>query len=417
MNWIDQPHFAALDWAREHHDVVVLDRHGTIVEQLRFEHTAAGWKQLQELAARYPNLPRAIETSQGTVVEQLFAAGVRVYPVNPKSAQRYRERHAPTGVKDDARDAWSLAEALRVDGHGWQPLQPLDPLVAELRLLCRDEIALIEQRSALINQLRQALHEYYPAALAAFDDWTKPSTWAFVVQFPTPQALQSAGRRKWEKFLHTHRLWRDPETTERRLAHFAHATALCGTPGTIAAKSLLATRLARLLHTLETQLEAYRARIEEAFARPPDHDLFGSLPGAGVKLAPRLLAEIGDDPQRFPSAQSLQCYAGTAPVTVQTGKLRYQKLRHACNLTLRYTLHRWADLRRKKCAWADAYYRAHRAKGQSHATAVRCLGQRWLKILWRMWQSRTRYDESLHTRNQTQHASWLLTLRDAKSSS
>jgi transposase len=414
MKWSDEPYYAALDWAREHHDVVVLDRHGTIVEQLRFEHTEAGWQQLRQLTARYPNLPMAVETSHGTVVEHLFAAGVRVYPVNPKAAERYRDRHAPSGVKDDARDAWSLADALRVDGHTWQPLQPLDPLVAELRLLCRDEIALIEQRTALIAQLRQALHEYYPTALAAFDDWTKPSTWAFVVSFPTPHVLQSAGRRKWEKFLHTHRLWRNPDTTEQRLQHFAQATSFCGTPGTIAAKSLLAVSLARLLQTLETQLEAYRARIDQAFAQHPDHDLFGSLPGTGEKLAPRLLAELGDDRSRFPDAQSLQCYSGTAPVTIQSGKICYQQLRRACNLTLRHTIHLWADLSRKKCAWAEAYYQAHRAKGQSHAMALRCLGQRWLKILWKMWQTRTPYDEALHTRNQTTHGSWVLTFGGAR---
>ena len=76
-------------------------------------------------------------------------------------------------------------------------------------------------------------------------------------------------------------------------------------------------------------------------------------------------------------------------------------------------VHLWADLSRKKCAWAQAYYQAHRAKGQSHATAVRCLGQRWLKILWTMWQSGTSYDESLHLRNQIKHGNWLLSLKIA----
>jgi transposase len=142
--------------------------------------------------------------------------------------------------------------------------------------------------------------------------------------------------------------------------------------------------------------------------------VFGSLPGACEKLAPRLLAEIGDDRNRFPNAQCLQCYGGTAPVTVQSGKMRYQQVRRACNMTLRYTIHLWADFSRNKCAWAEAYYQAHRAKGQSHAMALRCLGQRWLKILWKMWQTRTRYNETLHMHNQTEHGSWVLTLDPLK---
>jgi transposase len=410
MDWNMHPYFAALDWASDHHDVVVIDRLGQVKLAIRFEHSAEGWKQLQDALRDYPNAPIAIETSSGTVVEQLFALGVSVYPVNPKSAQRYRERHAPSAVKDDERDAWSLADALRLDGHGWKPLAPLDPVVAELRLLCRDEIALITQRTALINQLRQALHEYYPAALEAFEDWTITGAWAFIETFPTPAELENAGKRKWLAFLHAHRLWRT-DTAEHRLAIFARATAFGGGAPAVAAKSLLAVSLARLLRTLESQLELYRSRIESVFGQHPDHDLFGSLPGAGPKLASRLLAELGDDRDRFSEPQALQSYAGTAPVTIQSGKSSHQKMRHACNDTLRATVHLWADTSRHRCAWAQAYYKAHRAKGQSHSCALRCLGQRWLKILWKMWQSRTSYDEALHMRNQVEHGSWLLTLK------
>jgi transposase len=258
--------------------------------------------------------------------------------------------------------------------------------------------------------LRQALREYYPAALEAFADWTSPPTWAFIEAFPTPERLVKAGRAKWTTFLHAHRLWR-ADTAEHRLAIFSQALGFTGAAPTIAAKSLLAVSLARTIRTLEAQLQAYRARIEELFARHPDHDLFGSLPGTGPKLAPRLLAEMGDDRTRFSDPQALQSYAGTAPVTFQSGKMRFQLVRRACDLNLRASVHLWADLSRHRCAWAQAYYQAHRARGQTHACAIRCLGQRWLKILWKMWQDRTSYDEGLHTRNQTQHGSWILTLQ------
>ncbi len=410
--WHEQPHFAGLDWARSHHDVVVLYQHGTLAEKLHFAHTAEGWQQFRALVARCPRLPIAVETSQGTVVEQLLACGARVYPVNPKAAQRYRERQAPSGVKDDERDAWSLADALRLDGAVWRELASQDPMVAELHLLCRDEIALIEQRTAFVNQLIQCLHEYYPAALEAFDDWTCPGTWAFVLAFPTAPILRAAGRRKWQKFLHTHHLWR-ADSAEHRLAVFARATTLCGSAPTTAAKSLLAVSLARLLQALERQLDAYRERIAATFARHPDHDLFGSLPGAGDKLAPRLLAEIGANRAEFADAEALQCFAGTAPITIKTGNTCYHLVRFACNDTLRATVHLWADHSRANCAWAQTYYLKHRDSGQSHACALRCLGQRWLKILWRMLQTHTRYDESLHTRNQTRHGSWVLSLHPA----
>lgn len=62
--------------------------------------------------------------------------------------------------------------------------------------------------------------------------------------------------------------------------------------------ALPASSLAKLLRTIEVQLALYRQRIETLFAQHPGHDLFGSLPAVGAKLAPRLLAEIGEDRDR-----------------------------------------------------------------------------------------------------------------------
>lgn len=408
--WSERTAFAGFDWASDHHDIVVVDPHGTVVEAFRIDDTAEGWERLRQRLARYPGLAVAIETCCGAAVERLVQAGYAVFPVNPKAAKRYRERKAPSGTKTDFVDGWSLADALRMDGHGWRALKPDDPLTVELRLLCRDEISLIEQRTALVCQLRAALHEYYPVALQAFADWTTRGAWALVERFPTPQALAAAGKRRWEKFLHTHKLYHSRELYAKRLEFFAAAEQFCGSAAVTNAKSLLAKSLAIQLRVLEDHLDEYRRRIAERFGQHPDHDLFGSLPAAGEKLAPRLLAELGDDRGRFDSAESLQCYAGTAPVSFESGQIRKARFRRACQKTLRSTVHLWANLSRTKCAWAEAYYRSKRKRGQSHACALRCLGQRWLKILWKMWYSRTCYDADLHQRNQVTHGSWVIGL-------
>jgi hypothetical protein len=103
----------------------------------------------------------------------------------------------------------------------------------------------------------------------------------------------------------------------------------------------------------------------------------------------------------------LRCFAGTAPVLKESGKTRFAVLRRSCNKTLRATVHLWADLSRQTCTWAAAYYQEKKSRGVSHAAALRCLGQRWLKILWKMWQERKPYDEARHTRNQVKHGSWV----------
>lgn len=404
--WTHHTHFAALDWACDHHDVVVVDRTGMLATSFRFAHSAAGWAEFTEKMKPYAGAPLALETSSGPAVDQLLQRGWCLYPVNPKAAERYRERKVPSGTKTDLHDAWSLADSLRTDGHGWRRLIPEDDATALLQGLCRDEMALIEQRTALVNQLLACLREYYPVALDLFEDWTKPGAWALIIQFPTPQQLQAAGKRRWEKFLHANRLWR-ADTSPGRLLLFAEANSLPASPAVVGAKSLLATTLIKVLQALQGQLDEYRERIKETFSSHPDHGIFGSLPGAGEKLAPRLLSEIGCQREAFPDPETLCSQAGVNPVSFQSGRINKARIRWACVRTLRHTLHLWADCSRKQCAWAQAYYRGKREAGMSHAAALRCLGKRWLKILWRLWQDRTVYDESLHLKNQDRHGSWV----------
>ena len=408
-SWYQKKAYGALDWASEKHTVCLVNSQGKILEHFEIEHSGSGWKKFRERLANYGSVAFAIETSQGPAVEQLLEAGMEVYPINAKSAQAYRERKAPSGIKDDFLDAWSFADALRVDGHGWKALKPEDPLTKELRLLCRDEVNLIEQRTALINQLRHTLADYYPVALEAFEDWNSLSAWMFIQRFPTPQSLLQAGKRQWQKFLQTRHLWR-AESGPRRIELFSQAAQLAASEPTTNAKSLLALSLVQMLLVLEKQLAEYRKRIEQLFARHPDHDLFGSLPGAGKKLAPRLAAEIGTDRDRFPKASNLQCLAGTAPVTVASGRFRSVHRRWASNKHLLHALHLFAEKSIHQCVWAERYYHFHRSKDCSHANAVRRLAHRWLKIIHKMWLDRQPYDPELHHKNQLKHGSWIFRL-------
>jgi transposase len=411
--WQHLTHYAGFDWARDHHDIVIVDARGQIVAEFRIAHNLEGWQDFRQKIAAYPGLGIVIETSQGAAIDQLLQIDLTVYPIHPVAARRYRERKAPSGNKTDRVDAWSLADALRLDGSQWKALQPLDPLTQQLRLLCRDEMSLIEQRTALVNQLQQALSEYYPAALDAFKDWTRPSTWQFVLEFPTPEILLKRKRSRWEKFLHKHKLWR-PDTAEQRLKIFARAGAFCGSSAVTSAKSLLAVSLARLLRLLQAQLDEYRQQIERLFEQHPDSGLFGSLPGAARYLAPRLLGEITADPERFDDPQALQCLAGTGPVSYQSGQIHRVQVRHQCSKILRHIVHLWADCARHAAPWAETYYKKKRRDGMSHACALRCLGQRLLKIVWKMIQTRTPYNADVHAKNQLAHGSWVLQLLNQK---
>ena len=152
--WKDITHYAGFDWARDHHAVVIVNAQGEIVADFELQHSLEGWKSFREKTAAWPNLAVAIETNQGAAVDQLLQHNYTVYPVNPVASESYRKRKVPSGTKTDHVDGWGLADALRVDGHGWKSLQPMDPLTQQLRLLCCDEVLLIQQRTLLVNQLQ-----------------------------------------------------------------------------------------------------------------------------------------------------------------------------------------------------------------------------------------------------------------------
>ena len=46
--WQQRMYFAGFDWAKDHHDVVVVDRAGQIMMEMTLKHNASGWNRLRE---------------------------------------------------------------------------------------------------------------------------------------------------------------------------------------------------------------------------------------------------------------------------------------------------------------------------------------------------------------------------------
>ena len=95
--WNQITHYAGFDWAKDHHDVIILDASGKIIADFRFEHTAGGWEQFREKLAAYAGVAVAVETKSGTVVEHLQEIDCCIFPVHPQSAKAYRQRKVPSG--------------------------------------------------------------------------------------------------------------------------------------------------------------------------------------------------------------------------------------------------------------------------------------------------------------------------------
>jgi transposase len=159
---------------------------------------------------------------------------------------------------------------------------------------------------------------------------------------------------------------------------------------------LLVQALVSQLRVTLQAIEAFDTKITELAKRLPDYALFAALPGAGAILAPRLLVAFGEQRERYASAAQLQQYAGVAPVLERSGNKCWVHWRMACPTFLRQTFVEWAGSTIPRSFWASAYYQRQRDKGCSHQAALRALAYKWIRIVYRCWQTRTTYDESAY---------------------
>lgn len=398
--------YAGLDWADTHHDVVVIDEAGHHLASKRVEHTKAGLETLVQFLegisgpTQKEQVACILETNRGLLIAALLEAGFSVYPVNPKTLDR---RRAPSGAKTDQIDAYLLAKLGRSDLTDLRPLQPDSPLIQELKGLTRDQEQLIQMQTRLVNQLTACLKAYYPVALSLFSKLHQRSTLRFLQAYPTPQAAMAASVAQHSSVLkqagHP-----QADAIARKVVEKLHQPHLTADPITTRTKSRLTLALVSQLLPLLEQIAAYDEEIEALFLTHADSPLFTSLPGAGQRLAPRLLAEWGDDRARYANGRSVQALAGTAPVPYESGNFRSAKRRTACLKPLRNALYQFAWQSTLSEPWAKDYYRRKRAQGKSHSVAVRALSNTWVRIVFRMWTSQQGYERGIFEAAQGRHA-------------
>ena len=399
-----------IDWAEAEHAVCLLDASGAGLRRFRVPHNAAGLRRLRAAIAEAEPEPQAVlvalERAHGLLVDALLAAGYTVYALNPKAVERYRSRTRTAGAKSDPADAELLARILLTDRERHRPLRPSSRQAEAIRALARDDERAGRDERRLLNRLRQDLLEVFPQALVAFPQLAAVSALAFLARWPTAEAAQQVSIGELEQFLREQQHgW--PERTAARIHAALTAEALAAHPLVAQAKAGAIHLAAEQLLLLHRQRIAWRKQLETLLhgaGAHPDGEVLLSLPGLDARLAARVLGEIGDDRERFPTAAALQCYAGTAPVTRASGKLRVVAARFSCNRFLRQALLRWALCSLRVCPWARTFYDRQRGAGKTHYKALRALANRWLEILHHLLRTGQRYDEAIHQQNRAKAA-------------
>ncbi|HEY2957962.1 MAG TPA: IS110 family transposase [Actinomycetota bacterium] len=390
--------FVGLDWAEEHHDVVVMDELGGVAAKRRVAEGLAGLAVLHELLAAQVDDPAEVvigtETDRGLFVGALVAAGYRVYAVNPLAASRYRDRHAVSGAKSDPGDAKVLADLVRTDRHNHRPVAGDSDLAEAVKVLARTHQGLVWARQRQVNRLRSLLREFYPGALAAFGgDLGGRDALAVLAVAPTPTLGRRLPRATLSAVLRRAGRQRGAATRAAALQAALRAPQLQAPEVVAEASGAAVKALVGVIAALDAQLEELTGRLEDRFGQHPDAEFVRSLPGLGLVLGARVVAEFGDDPTRYADPKARKSYAGTAPVTRASGKRRVVLARLARNRRLADACYQWAFSALTASPGARRYYDRCRAAGKTHQQALRALANRLVGILHGCLRHRTRYDE------------------------
>ena len=391
--------FVGDDWAEAQHDVCVLDEHGGQLAKRRLPEGPAGIGQLHALLAEHAVEPGevvvGIETDRGLWVAALVEAGYEVYAINPLAASRYRDRHAVSGAKSDPGDARMLADLVRTDRHQHRPVAADSTLAEAVKVLARAHQSLVWTRQRQLAQLRSTLREFYPQALMAFSgELGERDALAVLARAPSPAEGRALSLSALRSTLKRAGRERNLDHKAQRIQTALRSEQLAATPAITRAFAASVRATVAITQEITRQLDQLERELADAFMHHPDAEILRSLPGLGLVLGARVLAEFGDAPNRYKDAKRRRCYAGTAPITRASGTRQIVLARVARNRRLADACYLWAFAALTRSPGARALYDRQRRRGATHHQALRALANRLVGILHGCLRHHTTYNET-----------------------
>jgi transposase len=401
--------FVGDDWAEEHHDVELQNEAGRVLGRAKLPEGVAGIARLHAMIGEHLGeddeaaaVVVCIETDRGPWVRALIASGYQVYAINPLQAARYRERHAVSGAKSDTGDAHVLADMVRTDRHQLRPVAGDSDEAEAVKVITRAHKTLIGERTRHMLRMRHGLREYFPAALVAFEDLDTADALELLALAPEPASAAALSIEQIAAALKRAR--RRGIADKAEAIHAALNAEHLGQPAVLSAAYAAALRAqVAILNTLNVEIKTMQEQVEANFGEHPDAEIYLSQPGLGHVLGARVLAEFGDDKTRYADARARKNYAGTSPITRQSGKKKLVLARYVHNDRLIDALGLQAFAALRASPGARAYYDQLRARGTGHRAALRQLGNRLVGILHGCLKTGSAYVETTAWTHHWQH--------------
>jgi len=389
--------FVGIDWAKESHDVCVVDTTGKIRGRATVAHSREGFDELARHLGRWAEQGQiivGIERPEGRLVDRILEGGYPIVVIPTFAMKDLRRRYAVGGAKSDPGDAYVIADVARTDGHRLRRLEPLSEQTKALRSVVRARDDLVHQRVAVGNQLRSCLEAYWPGAAVIFADVCSEIALAFVERYPTSGSAARLGEVRLGSFLKKAGYSGRRPAAELLERLRSAPEGVCGVEAEARADAVRS--MVRVMRSLNRSIKDLERAVLAHLGEHPDAEVFTSLPRSGQINAAQMLAEWGDCREAYPEPDAVSMLGGLCPVTHASGKHRDVSFRWACNKRLREAITTFADNSRHASPWAAKIYRRAIARGCDHPHAVRILARAWVRVIWRCWQDRRPYDPALH---------------------
>ena len=296
-----------------------------------------------------------------------------------------------------------LAEIVRLDRAHHRPMAGDSEIAEHVRLAARAHQTMIWTRQRSVNMLRSLLREFYPAALEVFgDDLAGRDALAVLAAAPSPDQGRRLTPARVTAVLRKAGRQRRLEQRAAEIVAALRSEQLTARPGVVPAYTASVSALVAVITEMVHQTQLLEEQVKQGFGQHPDAEIYLSQPGMGPILGARVLAEMGEDPHRYPDARARKNYSGMAPITKASGTKRIVLARHVRNRRLADALFLQAYSALRSSPGARAFYDRQRARGATHYQALRALANRLVGILHGCLRTHTLYDENRawHTGNE-----------------
>jgi transposase len=405
-------YYLGIDIAKHNHVASLIDASGkVIIKTIRFTNDTIGYNKLVSqvcLAVAGPhnanNADSAdnvdIDAAKGCIAVAMEATGhywlsvfsalvddgfsVSVY--NPFQIKSFRGAYHNRSQKTDVIDAVIIANYIRVFG-GDATALPSEALLS-LKQLTRYRSDLVQNISALKNQVISILDKVFPEFSSLMSDTFGSTGKAILSACPTPEAVLSMNGKKLLKIVTTASKGRHKQDFVDRLK--ATAKSSFGIKFTTKACAFELKQLVNTIIFLEEQIDELDVEIHSLYNGLDE--FLTTIPGIGEVLAPIILAEIGDI-EKFSDPAKLVAFTGIDPSTNQSGQqiAGDEKISKRGSPYLRSAVYHAAFIASNHDPHMRAYYQRKKAEGKHHYVALAGVQRKLLQIIWAVLKEQRPY--------------------------